>query len=197
VPEWRKPAGTVMVDARTALQATSSYRVVGMLDDDLDVSLTVTPQGSRGALTSHGVSWQEVSIGPTIWFRGRSLWRATTSAATAQRLGDRWVRVTDEHAGFGWAGPVRNLPSTIPLNFFTAKGALRNLGRRTVDGRPVVRIANGADRHDVLTSGPPYPVDWLETDEPGPDGQPCGVALSAFNAPVRLVRPRTDLVFRG
>lgn len=183
-----------MADAASSLRHASSYRVVGQIDDQLTVAMTVTPDGTRGTVTSHGVSWQEVERHGTVWFRGVRLWRATVSAAKAQRFGDSWVRVTDPSAGFGWLTPLSDVQAAIPTIFFAPKGAMVNLGRRVIDGREVVRIKNGPDIHDVLASGTPYPVDWLETDEPGPDGQPCGVALSAFDAPVMVKAPVTALV---
>jgi hypothetical protein len=183
-----------MVDAANSLRHSTSYRVVGQLDDQLTVSLTVTPNGTRGTVTSHGITWQDVELHGKVWFRGSQLWRNTVSRAKARRFGNRWVLVTNKTAGFGWRDPLSDVQIAIPTVFFAPKGDMVSLGTRTVDGRAVVRIKNGPDFHDVLASGTPYPVDWLETDEPGPDGQPCGVTLSDFNAPIAVTAPKTNLV---
>jgi hypothetical protein len=185
-----------MTDAANSLRHATSYRVVGQIDDNLTVSLTVTPVGTRGTVTSHGVTWQEVERHGTVWFRGARLWRVTVSPARARRFGGSWVRVVDPAGGFGWRDPLSDVQTAIPAVFFAPKGAMVNLGRKVIDGRTVVRIKNGPDYHDVLATGTPYPVDWLETDEPGPDGQPCGVTLSAFDAPITVTAPSTRLVDR-
>jgi hypothetical protein len=185
-----------MVDAANSLRHASSYRVVGQLDDQLTVALTVTPNGTRGSVTSHGVSWQEVELHGTVWFRGAALWRATAPAAKSRRFGNHWVRVIDKTAGYGWRDPLSDVQTAIPSVFFAPKGDMVNLGRHVIDGRAVVRIKNGPDFHDVLATGTPYPLDWLETNEPGPDGQPCGVTLSDFDSPVSVTAPVTTLVDR-
>ncbi|HEX3822854.1 MAG TPA: hypothetical protein VHV79_00130 [Mycobacteriales bacterium] len=183
-----------MADAAAALRHSTSYRVVGQLDDQLTVSLTVTPNGTRGTVTSHGITWQDVELHGKVWFRGSQLWRNTVSRAKARGFGNRWVLVRDKAAGFGWRDPLSDVQVAIPTVFFAPKGDMVSLGTRTIDGRSVVRIKNGPDYHDVLASGTPYPIDWLETDEPGPDGQPCGVTLSDFNSAITVTAPTTSLV---
>jgi hypothetical protein len=183
-----------MQAADRAIVHTSSYRVIGQLDDGLTVSLTITPDGSRGTITTHGVSWQEINVGHKVWFRGSRLWQTTVSRTKARRFADKWVLVTNPTAGFGQPGPLSDLPVALPENFFSPRGAMKNDGERTVDGRSVIHIVNGGDAHDILASGTPYPIDWLELDEPGPDGQPCGITISDFNAPVMVTAPKTTLV---
>jgi hypothetical protein len=138
-----------------------------------------------------------VAVDGSVWFRGARLWQATTSRPAAERFGNSWVKVTDPAAGFGWRNPLSDVPLAIPTNFFAPRADMVNLGRMALDGRDVVRIRNGSDFHDILATGTPYPIDWLETDEPGPDGQPCGVTISGFNAPATLTAPRTHLVDRA
>jgi hypothetical protein len=40
-------------------------------------------------------------------------------------------------------------------------------------------------------------VRWLEKENPGPNGQPCGITLDRFNAPASVQAPVTSLVLAG
>jgi hypothetical protein len=123
-----------------------------------------------------------------VWLRGRSLWDKTVSRAEAARLGDSWVLVKDPKAAFGYARALINLDVTIPGVVF-ARRTLDNKGERVVDGQRVIRLENDDDIYDVQATGTPFPLSWLEKENPGPDGKPCGITLSGFDAPAVVTPP--------
>ena len=178
-----------MRQATDALRAASSYHVSGMLDTGFVVDVVVLPDAASGSVTSHGVTWRFVEVHGRLWLRGAALWRATVARAAAARLGDDWVSVRDPKAAYGWAGRLSHLPAGIPDLVFVAKPGLVNRGVRTVGGHRVIELSSKNDVYDVLTSNPPYPIRWLEPDERGPNGQPCGIELDRFDAVVNVTAP--------
>jgi hypothetical protein len=184
----------VLAEASAALRTTSSYHVTGMLDEGFTVDLVVLPRGSAGTVTTHGVSWQETSLDGRVWFRGRRLWVATLDAARARRYANRWVRVLDAKAGFGWAGRLSHLPESIPGVVFGPQDGLHNDGLVTIEGQRVVELTTNEDIYDVRADPPYFPVRWLEKGNPGPNGAPCGITLSQFNARHAVHPPPTGLV---
>ena len=184
-----RPAAEVLADAATALRGASSYHVGGMLDPGLAVDLVVTRHGSTGGITTHGVTWEEVAVGGDTWFRGAALWQATLPAEQAAALGDDWVLVTDPAAAFGFAGPLHDLPARIPDVVFGPHPQLKNRGARRLSGQQVVELSSSRDTYDVLETGTPYPVRWIEVENVGPDGKPCGITLDRFGAATTVEAP--------
>ena len=179
-------ADALLDQAQKALAGASSYRVDGMIDPDLVLHVVVTRSGWAGTVKSHGVTWEQVSIGDTTWVRGAALWRAALPADRAAALGDAWVEVTDLDVAWRLPYHLTELEALIPQLVFTPKGGLVNKGETTFQGQRVFELVGAKDTYDVLSSGAPYPVRWLDADIVGKDGQPCGITLSAFNAPVSI-----------
>ncbi|MEA2682246.1 MAG: hypothetical protein QOK05_574 [Chloroflexota bacterium] len=182
----------MLAEAAQALRGTRSYHVSGMLDPGLSIDIVVSRHGSTGRVTSHGVTWDEIGVDTRTWFRGRALWNATLPAAQADALGDDWVLVSDPSAAFGFAGPLHDLQTRVPGVVFGRQPGLSNRGTKKLNGQEVLELANATDIYDVLTSGVHYPVRWLETEIPGPDGKPCGITLDRFGDPSDVVAPATD-----
>jgi hypothetical protein len=182
-----------MAAARAALRATSGYHVSGMLDDGFTVDLRVSRTSLAGTVTHNGISWQVVQDRGRLWFRGSAMWHATISADAAERLGDNWVQVTSFNAGFGYAAHLVDLQREMPDEVFRDKPGLRNVGFRTFAQRRVVELSSDEDVYDVTAAAPHDPLRWLEPDEIGPDGKPCGIVLDHFGAAVHVVAPDTAL----
>lgn len=178
-----------MRHATDALRAASSYHVSGMLDTGFVVDIVVLRDAAAGSVTSHGITWRFVEVHGRLWLRGAALWRATRPAVAARRLGDNWVLVIDPKAAFGWEGRLAHLPTGIPDLVFVAKPGLVNRGVRSVNGHRVDELSSPKDVYDILTSNPPYPIRWLEPDERGPNGQPCGITLDRFGAAANVIAP--------
>jgi hypothetical protein len=183
----------VLSAARAALRSVPSYHVLGMLDDDFTVDLRVSRTSVVGRVTTEKVTWDVVQDHGRLWFRGAAMWRNSISSDKAATYGDKWVRVTSLNAGFGWASHLVDLQKEMPDEIFRDKPGLRNVGVRTFAGRRVVRLSSPTDLYDVETDAPHLPLRWLEPDEIGPNGAPCGVVLDDFGAPVRVSVPRTTL----
>jgi hypothetical protein len=186
--ESRKSAATILADAAAALKSVQSYRIDGMLDPGFTVHIVVVRGGSTGTVTAKGITWSTVASHGKLWLQGRGLWQKTLSPAEAARLGDSWVLVTDPNAAFRYARALRNLDETIPGIVFGPHPTLVNKGAIVVDGARVVRLESDDDIYDILATGTPFPTSWLEKENPGPDGKPCGITLSGYDAPA-VVRP--------
>ena len=177
------------------MRAASSYHAHGMIDDDFTVDLRVSRTSIVGQVTTEKVTWDVVQDHGRLWFRGAAMWRKTISADKAAMYGDNWVRVTSLNAGFGWAAHLVDLQKEMPDEIFRDKPGLRNVGIRMFAGHRVVRLSSKKDLYDVEVSAPHLPLQWLEPDEIGPDGTPCGVVLDDFGAPVRVAVPSTSLTY--
>ncbi|MFL6238063.1 MAG: hypothetical protein ACJ735_01030 [Actinomycetes bacterium] len=191
--EATKAPNEVLSDASKALRGAQSYRVTGTLDPGFSVNLVVVPTGSRGTVTVHGVTWNEVTVGGRTWFRGAKLWQATVSKARAAAYDDHWVLVRRPRAAFGFAGRIAHLHESIPGVVFGPQQGLSNTGARKLNRERVVELVSDSDIYDVQASDPHYPVRWLEKENPGPDGSPCGITIDAFNQPVTVPPPKTTL----
>ncbi|SRR5258708_38995076 len=110
-------------------------------------------------------------------------------AAVAAALGDRWVLVQSASSGFELAPRLAHLYTTIPRVVFALKPGLQNIGEVSLSGRRVVELRSERDIYDVLATGKPYPVRWLELENPGPDGKPCGITIDGFGAPATVTAP--------
>lgn len=170
------------------------YHVSGMIDPGFSVDMVLMPRSATGTASVHGVSWRVVVVGDDIWLSGSALWKATLPAARAAQLGDGWVHVTDGGAAFGHAQILSKLFRGIATVIFGPHSGLKVTGRTTVGGRPAVELRNATDVYDVAGSGTPYPLRWLDTDTPGPNGQPCGITLDGFDAAAVAVTPPPDVV---
>jgi hypothetical protein len=184
-----KPAAQVLAEAQAAIRSVQSYRVDGMLDPGFTVHLVIVRGGSMGTVTAKGVTWSTIAYRGQLWLRGRALWQKTLTQAKAAQLGDSWVLVDDLKAAFNYARTLPNLDETIPAIVFGRHPKLQNKGERVVAGQRVVRLEDDEDIYDVLAAGKPYPVSWLEKENPGPDGTPCGITLRAFDAPAVVTPP--------
>jgi hypothetical protein len=67
------------------------------------------------------------------------------------------------------------------------------MGEISLDGRRVIELRSKTDVYDVLATGTPYPVRWLELENPGPDGKPCGITIDGFGAPATVSAPANAL----
>lgn len=179
-------ADALLDQAQKALAGASSYRVDGMIDPDLVLHVLLTPSGWSGTVTSHGVTWEQAALGERTWVRGAALWKATLPADRAEALGDAWVEVTDLGAAWGLIHHLSHLEVLIPALVFGPHAGLLNKGETNYRGQSVLELVGPKDTYDVLSTGAPYPVRWLDADIVGKDGQPCGITLSAFNAPASI-----------
>lgn len=186
--EASKSPAAILADSAAALRAAASYRVAGMLDSGITVDIVVVRQGWSGTVSTRGVTWRGIELGGQVWFRGQALWRAILPAAEAARLGDRWTLVRDPDAAFGLARNLSHTELAIPELVFGPHAGL-SARSTTLDGRRVIELRGPTDIYDVLVDAPHYPVRWLETDEPGPTGQPCGITLSRFGEAVSVAAP--------
>jgi hypothetical protein len=142
-------------------------------------------------MSEHGVTWQVVSLDHAVWVRGAALWQATLPRSQASALGDGWVRVTDSAAVYGFGGLLSSFDDAIAVQVFGHHAGLQVAGPATVDGRPATELRSGTDVYDIAASGTPYPLRWLDSDSPGPDGSWCGITLDGFEAAPSVTPPAT------
>jgi hypothetical protein len=180
------PAAKILAASASQLGRTGSYHVAGMIDPGLIVDLVVRQGGLSGTVTSHGVTWNLVVVGPHEWVRGAALWRATLPAAT---FGDGWVQVEDFGVGFGLGGAFVHLRELIVNKVFGPHPGLKVSGVVTLAGRRAVELRSSKDTYDVALDGPAYPLRWLDGDIPGPGGRPCGITLDRFETAGSVTPP--------
>ncbi|MFN2463612.1 MAG: hypothetical protein ABR573_06895 [Candidatus Dormibacteria bacterium] len=186
-----RSAGAILAEAGDSLRQATSYRVKGMIDPGITVDLVILKNGSRGTVTTHALTFEEIALDGRLWLRGAALWKATATPR-ASELDGEWVRVTDPAAAYTYATHLFRLEQAIPNVVFGPRAALKR-ALTTFNGRRVIELSNDREIYDVLADGRPYPVRWAERDNPGPDGQPCGIILSDFNAPATLTAPESHL----
>lgn len=187
----------MLADAATTLQAAASYHVFGMLDPDVQVDVVIIPGGVVGTVSTHGLTWRQVSRHGSSTVRGDGLWRATLPATQAAALGDSWVQVADPAAGFGVIARIAQADASIPALVFSHHIGLLNRGKRRVNGRDVVELSSSTDVYDVLADGTPFPVRWLDTETRAPDGSLCGISLDRFGEHVAFTVPPATQTLRA
>lgn len=183
----------MLADAASALSSARSYHVKGMVDPGINLDIVVVREGWTGTVTRQGVSWSGIVLDGTVWFRGAQLWSATLPAQQAAAFGDHWVRVDDPAAAYGLAKNLSRLERSIPGVVFARHPGL--VSRLTdFEGRRVIELRSRTDLYDVLASGTPYPLRWLELDKGSPGQNPCGITLDRFDADVTVEPPQPALV---
>ncbi|GAC1330361.1 MAG: hypothetical protein NVSMB17_07650 [Candidatus Dormibacteria bacterium] len=178
--------------AAQSLRDSGSYRVTGMIDPGIVLDLVVVKSGSKGHVTTHGLTYEEVASHGRLWIRGAALWKATLSAEQAATFDDDWVQVRDPAAAFNFAGLLVDLERRIPGTVFGPHRGLK-AAQATYAGREVIELRNGKDLYDLDTGRVPYPLRWVDTENPGPDGQPCGITLGEYNAAATVSPPASHL----
>jgi hypothetical protein len=186
--EATKPAATILADSARAVQAVATFKAVGMLDPGVDVDLSVAGDDSSGTITTKGATWHEVTSGGRVFFKGAQLW-AASAPTRAAAFGDNWVEVTDPSAGFGLARVLPHFRVALTEVVFGPHPGLVNRGVSTLSGRQVVELRNSHDLYDVLASGTPLPVRWVDEDTATSDGVACALTLGDFESPITVTAP--------
>jgi hypothetical protein len=190
--EAGRPAQRVLADAKAAVRTATSVRIVmthlpGELTG-LDLAL-VAGKGGTGTLTLRGMQIGVVAVGTDTYVRApAAYWSAMSgSATTARLLAGRWVKLPASTANGGTLGTVKDVADM--QSFFatalTPTGTLRVRGVSSVNGTPVIQLADATGTASIALRGPAYPLAIHQTPAAG-----GGVALfEDWNAPVTIAPP--------
>jgi hypothetical protein len=180
----RKAPQAILRETAAALAKVKSYHLAGSGTDAKDGRLTMAADvagDGRLSLTldNEGKKAAIRVIGRTTYMRAnRGFWESQGSGADAKvvrLLAGRWVKVPGGAADF-----LRGLlPKDIGYCMLKESGGLRKAGTRTVDGKPMIVIADKGDKPGsspgelyVPADGPALPTRVVQTGRQKPGGTP-------------------------
>jgi len=159
--EASKSPDAIVSDATAAMGSLHTVHVAGTTatagpPTTLDVHL-VNGQGGRGQVSQSGLSFNVIALDQSVYLNVQSsVWRRFGSAATAQLIDGRWVKVpaSGQFGAFAQLTDLQALFSTLLSNHGTlAKGSTT-----TVNGQKAIAV-NDTTRGGtiyVTTTGKPY-----------------------------------------
>jgi len=161
-----RSADQIVQDAKAALASATSYHLAGFVDasgsSSDKVTLDVKVQNKdtmAGHLDEGGASFDFVSIGGKVYFRGPQLWQKT-SPTVADMIGDKWVTATGNSQLEGELSSVNGLAdaSSLADSLGSTGGPYTKGGTSTVNGQQVVVVKSKDGELDVALNGKPYPL---------------------------------------
>ncbi len=161
-----RSADQIVQDAKAALASATSYHLAGFIDSSGSssdkVTLDVKVQNKdtmAGHLDEGGMSFDFVSIGGKVYFRGQQLWQKL-NPAVADTIGDKWVTATGNSQLEGELSSVNGLAdaSSLADSLGSTGGPYTKAGTSSVNGQQVVVVKSKDGELDVALSGKPYPV---------------------------------------
>jgi hypothetical protein len=190
-------AREVLAATERALNGARSVHVKGSTSDRGDVvviDLRLTRLGARGVMrgptTGKAGPLQMIATQRALYLRGRQFWLATAGAATAKRLGDRWVAVPRNGA------PTQSFLSlqAFSRHVFAESGTRPKItkGESTkIAGRPAITLIDPVDRFMlyVAATGPPFPLRIVDADGKH------HIDLSGYNAHVTIAKPKKAITY--
>ena len=174
----------ILEKAKAAAKAASSVHLKGTVatsDSGTAIDLRYNRDaGTVGTVTQNGQAIQLVFQGQDLFFKASSdTWTGLTGDSRAgELLGDRWVKIPPQAAGFEKVTTLATFNRFID-KALTPEGGLTKTGTKTVRGLNVVGVVEKANNETlyVATEGEPYPVqaqsdtgrgalDFLDWNEP-------------------------------
>jgi hypothetical protein len=184
----KSPTGIVNA-ASHAIQGVHSVHIAGSIltrgtPIALDLHL-VSGKGATGMLTSRGLSFKIISVGPYVYINGgSSFWHAFGNPTVAQLLAGKWLKTTatGNFATFSSLTNTRQLFAQI----FSKYGTLAKGQTTTVNGQQVVAVRDTTMGGTlfVATTGQPYPIEIRKVG-----AQAGQVTFDQYNQPVSLSAP--------
>jgi hypothetical protein len=173
-----KTPAQILADVRAAAATATSVHVTGTVPQGsspivLDLNVA-NNQTATGSMQISGQPINIIRIGTTVYFKAPAAFYTAqgASAAGAQLLGGRWVKVpasmatSSSYAGFFALTDLHKLTGSL----LSPTGAVTNAGEGTVQGTKVVYLADGTKgKLAVSLQGKPYPLQV--TPSTGSSGQ--------------------------
>jgi hypothetical protein len=163
--EESKSAEAIVSDALAATDTAAAVHVAGSGTASgtalsLDLHL-VAGKGGAGRLSTNGLSFQMVRIGPKAYFKGdATFWRRFGGGVAAALLEGRWLQASASSGNFSVFTPLTDITKLFHA-MLGSHGKLQKGATTTVNGRPAIAILDteqGATLY-VATSGKPYPLE--------------------------------------
>lgn len=122
------------------------------IEIDLRVSKTA---GATGSITLAGGKMELVSEGTKVYVRAdKAFWTAQADAATASLVGNRWVSMGMDGAGFGEFADFDALIGSI----LEPEGKVTKGGTSTINGQKAISLETSEGKLWVATTGDPLPL---------------------------------------
>lgn len=150
---WSKSDAAVMAQSSVRMKAEGTEYGDPLL---FDISVTKASGGS-GTLTQGKSGQIEFVANPSnVWVRGgRSFWTLNYDAATADFMGNRWLKVPANTAKFHYLAEFGSYDSAMS-GFMKPKGKTITKGAQVdLDGQPAVTLKSGTVEMWIATTGEP------------------------------------------
>lgn len=137
-----------------------------------------------GSITIGANTIQLVATTTDVYMKaGKAFWTSNGNAATAELVGDRWVKAPITNASFSGLADFTNFDSSLS-GILKPSGTLTKGTEGSVNGQPAVPLVSSADGQLwIATTGDPLPIQI--------DGKTAGesVVFSEWNTPVTVTVP--------
>lgn len=185
------PPGTIIADARAAIESASTIHVSGTLAQGgqsaaIDLQMVAGKGGYATFSFAHAATYRLVVIGTTLYLNGnRAFWLAEGVKSTvASSVQGRWVKQSAAHGDDAVLASILN-PHVFFKGLLALSGTLKKLAPTTVAGEAVVPVTNGTYTIDVAATGTPYPVKA--------SGTGTALVIDDINQPVKLTGPSSAI----
>ena len=166
------PADDIVLRARAALRAATAVRVKGFVADGaqrVSLDLRYSGRDSGGVVGQRGQVVEFRKVGRFVYVKGdRKFWLANGGEQAARLLTGAWLKASATDKRFGDLTSFTDLAKAT-ADLLPRAGTLTTGSRRTVAGRPAVRLEdNGLTGGAVYvaTTGKPYPLLIEASDQP-------------------------------
>lgn len=135
-----------------------------------DFSVTKTSGGS-GSLTMGKAGQAEFVVNETsIWLKAsKEFWTSNFNAATAELIGNRWLKVPASNESYAYLKTFGSYDSTMS-DFMKPKGEISKGAPVDLNGQPAVILKSSEGEMWIATTGEPLPLQQKGTSaSPGAD----------------------------
>jgi hypothetical protein len=185
------PPGTIIADARAAIESASTMDVSGTLarggqSAAIDLQMVAGAGGYATFSFAHAATYRLVVIGTTLYLNGnRAFWLAEGVKSTvASLVQGRWVRQSAALGDDAVLASILN-PHVLFKGLLALNGTLNKLATTTIAGEAVVPVTNGTYTIDLAATGTPYPVKA--------SGKGTALVIDHVNQPVKLTAPSSAI----
>lgn len=184
-----EPGETILAKARAGLASAKSVRIKGTLSDkgertDLDMRIGHGVGSGTMRVPYHGKpAFSELrAVDGRIYVRSPQLAKAAGGSAVAELLGNRWFYSSKGEASKPFE-PFTDVAAFAAI--VTTDGPFSKKGTSTVNGIPVVALADSGSVLYVATTGRPRPVRMAPTSGDGTEH----LDFSEYDAPLNVTAP--------
>jgi hypothetical protein len=180
-------ADQILTATTTAAKAQESVHVSGKGSTagkafGLDMKLA-KGVGGVGTISMGTDTLQIVYTGTDIYLKGdKAYWTAQANAATADLIGDRWVKAPATNESFAAFAQIGDFTTAVE-NLLKPDSAITKGDQADVAGQPAIALVSTDGKLWVATTGEPLPI-TIDNGKPGEE-----LTFSEWGAPVTVTAP--------